>query len=246
MKKILFTLILCMAVWSSHAALTLKEITNGTYSAERLWGAKPLQDGESYARISPDGKRIVRHSFKTGSETGVLFDVETAKNKQLKRIDGYILSPDESRILIQTETEQIYRRSFKARYYIYSVSNKTLEPLSENGKQQMPLFSPDGHKIAFVRDNNLFLVKLLFNNSESQITKDGKFNEVLNGIPDWVYEEEFSTARSFDFSADGEMLAWIRYDESQVPLFSFPSTKAQLLPYNNTPPIPAHTATSIR
>lgn len=222
MKKILFTLILCMTVWSSHAALTLKEITNGTYSAERLWGAKPLQDGESYARISPDGKRIVRHSFKTGSETGVLFDVETAKNKQLKRIDGYILSPDESRILIQTETEQIYRRSFKARYYIYSVSNKTLEPLSENGKQQMPLFSPDGHKIAFVRDNNLFLVKLLFNNSESQITKDGKFNEVLNGIPDWVYEEEFSTARSFDFSADGEMLAWIRYDESQVPLFSFP------------------------
>ena len=222
MKKILFALILSITTWNSQAALTLKEVTNGTYSAERLWGARPLLDGESYARISPDGKRIIRHSFKTGAESGILFDVETARNVKLNRIDGYIMSPDESRILIQTETEPIYRRSFRAQYYIYDVANKTLAPLSKNGKQQVPLFSPDGTKIAFVRDNNLFLIKLLFNNSESQVTKDGKFNEVLNGIPDWVYEEEFSTARSFDFSADGEMLAWIRYDESKVPMFSFP------------------------
>lgn len=222
MKRILFTCIFCIAAWSCRAALTLKDITSGVYSAEQLWGTRPLLDGESYARISPDGKQIVRHSFRTGKQTGILFDVNTARNHQLARIDGYILSPDEKRILIQTETESIYRRSFRARYYLYDVANNTLTPLSKGGKQQMPIFSADGNQIAFVRDNNLFLVKLLFNNSESQVTKDGKYNEVLNGLPDWVYEEEFSTARSFEFNADGTMLAWIRYDESKVPLYSFP------------------------
>lgn len=100
-----------------------------------------------------------------------------------------------------------------------------MEPLSENGPQQVPLFSPDGNQIAFVRDNNIYLVKLLFGNSESQVTKDGKFNEVLNGIPDWVYEEEFGFNRAFDFSADSQMLAYIRFDESQVPMYSFPLYK---------------------
>ena len=132
------------------------------------------------------------------------------------------MSPDESRILIQTNTRPIYRRSFTAEYYIYSVRNNTLEPLSKNGPQQVPLFSPDGNNIAFVRDNNIFLVKLLFDNSESQVTKDGKFNEVLNGIPDWVNEEEFGYNRAFDFSADSKMIAFIRFDETKVPMFSFP------------------------
>ncbi|MCF0160834.1 MAG: DPP IV N-terminal domain-containing protein, partial [Bacteroidaceae bacterium] len=104
---------------------------------------------------------------------------------------------------------------------IYNVKNKTTTPLSAGGPQQVPLFSPDGNLIAFVRDNNLFLVKLLFNNAESQVTKDGKYNEVLNGIPDWVNEEEFGYARAFDFSADSKMLAWIRFDESRVPEFNF-------------------------
>ena len=92
--------------------------------------------------------------------------------------------------------------------------------LSEGGPQQMPIFSPDGNVIAFARDNNLFVVKLLFGNAETQVTKDGKFNEVLNGIPDWVNEEEFATNRSFDFSADSRMLAWVRYDESKVPVYA--------------------------
>lgn len=103
-----------------------------------------------------------------------------------------------------------------------------MEPLSENGPQQVPLFSPDGNQIAFVRDNNIYLVKLLFGNSESQVTKDGKFNEVLNGIPDWVYEEEFGFNRAFDFSADSQMLAYIRFDESQVPMYSFPLYKGMV------------------
>lgn len=132
------------------------------------------------------------------------------------------MSPDESLILIQTETKPIYRRSFTAVYYIYNVRNRTLEPLSNNGPQQVPLFSPDSHQIAFVRNNNIYLIKLLFGNSESQVTKDGEYNKVLNGIPDWVYEEEFSYNRAFDFSADSKMIAYVRFDESQVPMYSFP------------------------
>ena len=97
-----------------------------------------------------------------------------------------------------------------------------MHPLSENGAQQEPIFSPDGTMIAFARNNNLFLVKLLFGNSESQITTDGKYGEIINGLPDWVYEEEFATSRSFDFSADSKMLAYIRYDESKVMSYDMP------------------------
>lgn len=205
--------------------IDLRDLTSGQYSTERLGGVEPLLDGESYAQISPDNRQILKYSFRTGAKTATLFDVATARKVKLDKIDGYILSPDESRILIQTETKKIYRRSFTAVYYIYTVANNTLEPLSDGGPQQVPLFSPDGNQVAFVRGNNLFLVKLLFNNSESQITKDGKTNAILNGLPDWVNEEEFTTNRSFDFSADSKMLAWIRYDETNVPTFSFPLYK---------------------
>lgn len=206
-------------VTEALGALGLKDIVDGAYKAETYGDVYPLNDGESFARLSSDGKRVVKYSFKTGQETGTLFDVATARGADLKRIDGFILSPTENRMLVGTGTERVYRRSKKAEYYIFSFQNNKLEPLSKNGKQQEPLFSPDGEQVAFVRENNLFLVKLLFNNAESQITNDGKQNEILNGIPDWVNEEEFSFSRAFDFSADGKMLAWIRYDESKVPLY---------------------------
>lgn len=230
MKKIIllaasFCLLLCGS-YAQKGALDLKDITNGMYLPEYIYGVNPMNDGETYTQLSPDRTRIIRRSFKTGKEVGTLFDVATARGpKKLSDIDGYIMSPDESRILIQTETKYIYRRSFTAVYYIYNVQNNKFEPLSSGGPQQVPLFSPDGNLIAFVRDNNLFLVKLLFGNSESQVTKDGKRNEVINGIPDWVYEEEFQTNRSFDFSADSKMLAWIRYDESRVPVYSMQEFK---------------------
>lgn len=223
MKKASILLILCIVCLLGQAQqVTLNDVARSVYRTEGIQGIKPMMDGEHYTRISPDGKKIVKYSFKTGKEVGTVFNVETARNHTLRSFDNYIMSPDESKILIQTETKPIYRRSFTAVYYIYNVRNNTLEPLSENGPQQVPLFSPDGNQIAFVRDNNLYLVKLLFGNSESQVTKDGKFNEVLNGIPDWVYEEEFGFNCAFDFSADSQMLAYIRFDESQVPMYSFP------------------------
>lgn len=224
MKRFFTLLLLAIFVTGIQAQqkVTLRDIAQGTYRAQGISGLKPMLDGEHYTQISSDHKRIVKYSFKTGEEVGTLFDVTTARDCDLKSFDDYILSPGEKLILIQTETKPIYRHSFTAVYYIYNVKNNKMEPLSNNGPQQVPLFSPDGNQIAFVRNNNIYLVKLLFGNSESQVTKDGEYNHVLNGIPDWVYEEEFSFNRAFDFSADSKMIAYVRFDESAVPMFSFP------------------------
>ncbi len=223
MKKLFALLCLFLGVLTLQAQkVTLQDVAQGTYRASGIYGIKPMLDGEHYTQISSDRKRIVKYSFKTGEEVETIFDVTTARDCSLTSFDDYIMSPDERLILIQTETKPIYRRSFTAVYYIYNVRNNKLEPLSNNGPQQVPLFSPDGNQIAFVRNNNIYLVKLLFNNSESQVTKDGEYNKVLNGIPDWVYEEEFGFNRAFDFSADSKMLAYIRFDESAVKMFFFP------------------------
>lgn len=227
MKK-LFSLALLLFITASAFAgedLQLKDILDGVYGTRGVYGINPLNDGESYSMLK-DGKKIITYSFKTGQETGVLFDVATTKGKtRLDKIDGYIMSPDEKNILILTNRKSIYRRSYTAVYYIYNVRNKTLQPLSDGGAQECATWSPDGNMVAFVRNGNIFLVKLLFNNSESQITKDGEYNKIINGKPDWVYEEEFVTDKSLCFSADNTMLMWIRYDESEVPMYSFPMFK---------------------
>lgn len=227
MKKLflLFCLVALTLGIKAQNQVTLRDVSRGTYRASNIYGIKPMLDGQYYTQISPDRKRIVKYSFKTGKQVETIFDVEKARDCTLKYFDDYIMSPDEKLILIQTKTRSIYRRSFTAEYYIYNVKNNTIEPLSKNGPQQVPLFSPDGFQVAFVRNNNIFLVKLLFGNSESQITKDGEYNKVLNGIPDWVYEEEFGFNRAFDFSADSKMIAYIRFDESQVPMYKFPLYK---------------------
>ena len=227
MRRIGFVaLMLLVAVMvSATNQLALKDITKGEFRGESMAAVKPLSDGETYAQLSSDGLRIEQYSFKTGKQVGVLFDAKSAKGATIDNVEGYEMSPDGQRLLIQTASERIYRHSFTATYYIYTVRNNRLEPLSENGPQQSPLFSPDGLQIAFVRDNNIFIVKLLYDNAEVQITKDGKRNEVINGIPDWVYEEEFSLARSMVFTADSKQLVWVRYDEKNVKEFSMPMFK---------------------
>ena len=219
-------LAVCMSLFMGFTSmnagekLNLTDITSGQFSAESMRAVTPMSDGETYAQISTDGKRIVTYSFKTGKEVQVLFDASTARGSQINRVEGYMLSPDGRNILIQTSTKPIYRHSFTAVYYIYDIRNNKLVPLSDGGPQQTPVFSPDGNLIAFVRENNIYLVKLLYDNAESQVTKDGKRNEIINGVPDWVYEEEFSTNSSMVFSADSRQIVWIRYDESAVKQYS--------------------------
>ena len=223
MKKIILGIIaLFMATSNMCSAerITLKAIQDGAFAAERLSGINPIAGTDQYARISKDGERVVRYSFKTGKQTAVLFDVNHTMGAKIDSFDGYILSPDGTKMLIQTKTERIYRRSFKAQYYIYTIASTKLEPLSEGGPQQVPVWSADSRQIAFVRDNNIHLIKLLYDNAESQVTKDGKFNEIINGVPDWVNEEEFGHNLSFCFNADGTKICWIKYDESKVKSYA--------------------------
>lgn len=214
--------IMCAAVLLTSASvmaandITLKDVTGSTFKAEMVSGMDPIPGTDQYASISDDGKKIITYSFRTGKETSVLLDVKNTIGEKIDKVDGYILSPDGSRMLVQTNTRRIYRRSFTADYYIYTIKSHKLEKLSDGGSQQCPVWSPDGLQVAFVRDNNIFLVKLLYDNAESQVTKDGKFREIINGIPDWVNEEEFSTNRSLTFNADGTMICWIKYDERKV------------------------------
>lgn len=212
--------------------LQLKDIANGTYSAEYLSAVTPLSDGGSYAMISKDGRQIVKYSYKTGKQTGVLFDVGNTIGESIDAFDNYIMSPDETKMLIQTNTKKIYRRSFTATYYIYNIADRRMERLSDKGIERTPVWSPDGLKVAFVRDNNIFLIKLLYGNAESQVTKDGKTNGIINGVPDWVNEEEFGFNTAMTFNADGSMLCWIRYDETNVSTYSLQMYKG-LDPENN-------------
>lgn len=230
-----FTLIMLCALCTlalaaqGKKAVELNDVLRGTFSARGISGMTPIPgDGEHYTQMTREGQ-VVKYSYKTGEQVEVLFDVKTARDCPFEQFDSYQFSPDGKYLLIATESQSIYRRSFTAVYYLYSLKRNTngqirnaVERLSDGGPQQSPVFSPDGTMVAFVRENNIFLVKLLYGNSESQVTTDGKRNEIINGIPDWVYEEEFSTNRSMEFSADSEMLAYIKYDESEVKQYEFP------------------------
>lgn len=223
MKRLFLTitaLLMFVATMSAGGKLTLPDITSGKFAAKTVNGINPIEETDTYARISLDGERVVCCSFKTGKELSVLFDVKNTMGCKIDGFDDYVLSPDGKRMLIQTKTERIYRRSFKADFYIYNIESRRLDRLSDGDKQQIPTWSPDGQQVAFVRGGNIFLVKLLYDNAEIQVTKDGKFNEVINGLPDWVNEEEFGFNSALTFNADGTMICWIRYDESKVKTYS--------------------------
>lgn len=234
MKRINIIAFFCLYTLISFAqsgqALDLKDITSNKFRSENIYGVIPIPgDGEHYSQMNAGGTQIIKYSFRTGKQVEVLFDAATARECPFKKFDSYSFSPDGTKILIATETKPIYRHSYTAVHYIYSLKrnldgkiNNVVEKLSDKGPQQVPIFSPDGNLIAFVRNNNIFLVKLLFGNSESQVTEDGKENAIINGIPDWVYEEEFSFNRAFEFTADSKMIAFIRFDETEVPTYSFP------------------------
>ena len=234
-QKLILILLLALGLPAGLAAqgkkpLTLEEVVGGAFYPENIYGVTPIPgDGEHYTQMNAAGTQVIKYSFRTGQQVEVLFDATQARECPFRQFDSYRFSPDGGTLLIATETTPIYRHSYTAVHYLYSlkrnaegrIDNK-VERLSDGGPQQVPVFSPDGTMVAFVRDNNIFLVKRLYGNSESQVTTDGQRNAVLNGIPDWVYEEEFAMDRALEFSADSKMLAYVRWDESAVPSYSFP------------------------
>ncbi len=223
MKKSGFTLLgwlIAFALFAqSNQKISLEDIyTQGTFRSETVKGLRSMNDGEHYTTLEGD-RKVVRNSYKTGQQVDVLFDLSKIEKAPLTYFTEYQLSDDETKILLTTNKRKIYRHSYTAQHYIWNSVTKELTALSDKGAQQLATFSPDGERVAFVSDNNLFIKNLKFGN-ESQITYDGKENEIINGAPDWVYEEEFGFNKAFWWSPDSKFLAFIRFDETKVPEFS--------------------------
>lgn len=181
----------------------------------------PMPDGESYAAISDDGKSIEIFSFKTGEKTGVLFSIDDVKGSvRIEDFDGYEISDNGMTLLLWNESEKIYRHSFRAEYYVYDIRRHTMKRVSEGGPQRAATLSHDGKKVAYERDNNLFVSNLEYGN-DIAITTDGTPNGVIYGSPDWGYEEEFGVLNTIRWNGDDTMLAYMRFDESEVPMYHF-------------------------
>lgn len=186
----------------------------------------PLDDGETYAAISDDGRSIDIYSYKTGKKTGELFSIDGQKGElKIKEFDGYTLSANGKKLLLWNDVKKIYRHSFTAEYYVYDMMRSTVKKVSQKGPQRSAVISHDGRFVAYERDNNIFIASMDYG-TDNQITKDGEKNKVINGSPDWSYEEEFGMIHSMRWSADDNVLAFLRFDESNVPTYSFDDYKS--------------------
>ncbi len=190
-----------------------------TFAQRSVRGMNSMKDGKTYGSFEKGALNI--YNYKTGKLVNTLFsinDLVLPGDTLPIRLQNYELSRNEDKVLCLTDMEYIYRHSFHATYYVYDMKTKTLQPLSENGKQRLATFSPDATKVAFMRDNNLF-IKDLATGEEKQFTNDGLYNHIINGAPDWVYEEEFSFSQGFYWSPDSKKIAYYRFDESNVKEF---------------------------
>ncbi len=225
MKRLIFIVIAALVISSAQAQeakkITLEDIlVKGTFRAQSVNGLRSMKDGEHYTTLE-NGKQIVKYSYKTGKEVAVFFDIAKVPDAPITAFSDYELSSDETKILLTTDVKRIYRHSFTATHYVWNLVTEEFTPLSEKGAQQVPTFSDDGERIAFVRDNNIFIKSLKFG-TENQVTFDGEKNKIINGVPDWVYEEEFSYNKALWWSPDTKFLAFVRFDETQVPDFTMP------------------------
>lgn len=199
--------------------ISLEDIfKSGVFRTNYLSGFNSMNNGEQYARVVNDS--LNTYSYKNGALKETLltaYDLVIDDSSSIN-LSNYIFSLNEQKILFAANTERIYRHSNKSNYFIYETGTSKLSLLSSKGKQQLATFSPDANFASFVRNNNLFVVDLL-NKVEIQITEDGKFNEIINGAPDWVYEEEFSFAKGFQWSPDSRKIAYYKFNESAVKEF---------------------------
>lgn len=231
MKKTAALLLCCLSFFALHAQnFTLKDIVAGKFSAGDIRPMESSADGTHYYQMDPANTTVIKFSYATGNAIDTLFDAKKARECTFDTFQGFLVSPDENRVLVYRDREQIYRHSFKATYYYHDVRRNLVRKLTENSdKQMIPSFSPDGKMLAYVSDNNIWLAKFDFD-TESQITKDGAANKIINGATDWVYEEEFGTTELMQFSPDNKLLAFVRTDESQVPQYAFQTFEKELYP----------------
>lgn len=220
-KKIIlsFLLLHITLMLGQQIDLQTKDIVSTNFRPERLESIRSLNNGSQYTTLSVDMERrkatIYLNHFSGKKEKTIL--VQTAPEKRIPFFTAYAFSKNETKLLLETDMDPIYRRSKQAVYWIYDRATKTTSLLFPE-KVQEPLFSPDGQYVAFVFRRNIY-IKDLKNDSLKQVTFDGNF-DTINGITDWVYEEEFGFVRAFDWSPDSSHLVYMRFDESEVPLFS--------------------------
>ena len=231
MKKTILPILFSICLGGLFAQnYTLQDILSGKFSERGIKQMISTADGMNYYQMNDERTAVIKFSYETGKAVDTLFNTHKARECTFDTFEGFLVSPDENRVLVYRDREQIYRHSFRATYYYHDVRRNLVRKLTENkSKQMIPTFSPDGKMLAYVCDNNIWLAKFDFD-TESQITKDGEFNAIINGATDWVYEEEFSTTRLMEFSPDNKMLAFVRTDESKVPQYRFQTFEEKLYP----------------
>ncbi|WP_299460758.1 S9 family peptidase [uncultured Microscilla sp.] len=203
--------------------VTVEDVWQFKFFARGVRGVNWMKNGRYYT--TRQGNKVVKFDIKTRKAVATLFE-----GKSL-RFDAYGLSAREDKLLLATQTEAIYRRSSKSYYYVYDINTKKLDKLTNQpGKQLHASFSPDGSKVAFVRNNNMFVVDLA-TKKETQITNDGQWNHIINGNADWVYEEEFSFSKAFFWSPDSKRIAFYKFDESKVKEYNMQRWGGQKQPY---------------
>ncbi|MBX9806310.1 MAG: S9 family peptidase [Flavobacteriaceae bacterium] len=229
-NKINLLFLLLLTSVFAQQKITVEAIYTGQFQAKGMDELQSMKNTNQYTVLNFDqasrSMQINLFDFATLKKVTTLIDTKN-QSKLLDGIDSYTFSSDEKKMLIANNTNQIYRHSFSADYFLYNIEIKELNKILE--QVQEPTFSPDGKKIAYVKENNIFIYDLA-SKTNAQITKDGKKNEIINGITDWVYEEEFAFVRAFDWSKDSKKIAYIRFDESQVPEFSMSIFAKNLYP----------------
>lgn len=181
----------------------------------------PFPDGETFAAISDDGKAIEKFSYKTGKKIGEIFNIATVKGDiKIEDFEGFKVSDNGKKILLWNKSEKIYRYSYKAEYYVFDTFRNTLARVSDKGLQRGATMSHDGRYVAYERDNNIWISNLDYK-TDISITTDGERGKILNGIPDWSYEEEFDLQTMMRWNGDDTVLAFVKFDESKVPEYRF-------------------------
>lgn len=232
MKKIfylVFALLLVNNISAQKKSISLEDIyKNGSFRSSVVFGLSSMNDGLHYSTLAEDG--ILQYEYaKPSAPVEILSAGVLRYEGNLVKIQSYQFSADESKILIGSESEQIFRHSSREHYYVYDRKAKTLTKVSGDEKQMYASFSPDGTKVGFVRGNNIY-VKDIATGKEIQVTDDGKQNSIINGATDWVHEEEFAFSVAYFWSPDSKKIAYYRFDESNVKEFSFTEFNKQLYP----------------